>query len=78
MTDRPTYIIEHPDGGTIEHTKGGKVPQWATWWFDPREDRWRHAGYSNLATIEEATKKALPDFRRQGARTVATRVLGVK
>lgn len=82
MAGRTEYVVAHPNGeDTITEIKGGKVPTFATWAFytdDAPESwgrGWQRLGWSFLPTLEEAQRKALPDFRKSGLKVTATRVL---
>ncbi|HEX5705630.1 MAG TPA: hypothetical protein VFX97_20695 [Pyrinomonadaceae bacterium] len=76
MAGRSTYVVAHPDNEqTVTELKGGKVPTFATWAFYPDTNEWKRLGWSYLATLEDAKKKALPDFRKHGMKVTATRVL---
>lgn len=83
MAKAAKYIVAHPNGEDhITAEKGGKVPTYATWAFYSEEhphhsggSGWVHLGWSFQATEEDAKRKALPDFRKHGARVTATRVL---
>ncbi|MFF8942853.1 hypothetical protein ACF1A5_11390 [Streptomyces sp. NPDC014864] len=83
MAGRKEYIIAHPNG--VDHIrawKGGKVPTHATWAYftadQPHHSEgagWVHLGWSFQTTLADAQAKALPDFRKHGARVTATRAL---
>ena len=83
MAGRQSYIIANPDNESTETAlKTGKVPTFATWAFYTEEAPhysqgagWVRMGYSYQATREDALKKALPDFRKNGHRVTVTRVL---
>lgn len=83
MAGRSAYIIAHPNNEDhITEHKGGKVPTFATWAFYTEEHPhrtegagWVHMGYSYQATLADAKKKALPDFRKYGRKVTATRAL---
>jgi hypothetical protein len=83
MAGRSEYIIAHPNNEDhIREAKGGKVPTFATWVYYPAEHPhrtqgagWVRMGYSYQDTLADAQKKALPDFRKNGARIAVTRVL---
>lgn len=83
MAGRVKYVVAHPDGEDhIEVLKGGKRPTFATWAYYTEEHPhptegagWVHMGYSFQATLEEAQKKALPDFRKHGMEVTATQII---
>jgi len=83
MAGRKNYIAAHPNG--VDHVKivkGGKVPTYATWAFYPENAPhridgagWVQLGYSYQTSLADAKKKALPDFRKNGMKVTATRIL---
>jgi hypothetical protein len=83
MAGQRAYVIAHPNGeDTVTALKGGKVPTFATWAYFTEEHPhrtggagWVLLGWSFQATLADAQKKALPDFRKHGAQVTATRVL---
>ena len=76
MAGRKSYIVAHPNNEDhITELKGGKVPTFATWRLRKDTGEWEHMGWSFQASLEDAKKKALPDFRKYGETVTATRVL---
>lgn len=83
MAGRSEYIVAHPNNEDhITAIKGGKVPTFATWAYYTEEHPhyrrgagWVHLGFSYQTNLEDAKKKALPDFRKNGMTVTATRVL---
>lgn len=83
MAGQRKFIIRHPNGEDFETAlKGGKVPAYATWAFytegHPHRTAgagWVRLGWSYQTTLEDAQRKALPDFRKHGMKVTATRVL---
>ncbi|HSY00439.1 MAG TPA: hypothetical protein VLG91_24105 [Streptomyces sp.] len=76
MAAKTQYIVRHANGEDVETvTKGGKVPTFATWAFFPAKNEWVRLGWSFQATLADAQKKALPEYKANGARVMVTRVL---
>lgn len=79
MTAQTEYRIATPDNKVTTGWKGGKVPTFATWAFFPKGhpngEGWLQVGWSFQATLADAQKKCLPDFRKAGWDVRATPVL---